>query len=346
MASPSLSHQHAPSRLAFLDALRAIAALTVFVSHAGPLLYPAFDTLRPIFDLGRWGVLLFFLISGYIIPASLERQGTIRVFWIRRLLRILPLYWATIALWWLLVAAGLLTPAHTAMMTDIMSVQSSAELWSILANATLLPSLFGAPLLLGLFWTLQIEELFYLSVATLFRFRLLRFPVMLATLWIGVALVWPTQILVGLAVLYTGMLCKQWRLKAIAPRTFLVMIVLLALLLAYSARSVGELLAGMLGLATFLVALHNHDGRYGRVLPALGRISYSIYLLHPFVLFLIPRFANPLLTLGVWTCALLGVSAITYRLIEQPAIALGRRLSRPANEAPSPESAPAMSFPA
>ena len=47
-----------------------------------------------IIDLGKYGVLLFFLVSGYVIPMSLERHGSLRRFWIGRLFRIYPAYLA------------------------------------------------------------------------------------------------------------------------------------------------------------------------------------------------------------------------------------------------------------
>ena len=71
----------APQRFAYIDSMRAIAALMVLVLHTGQLAVAAFpsnaiDTwiLTPVFtlDFGRAGVLLFFAISGYVIPASLR----------------------------------------------------------------------------------------------------------------------------------------------------------------------------------------------------------------------------------------------------------------------------------
>jgi peptidoglycan/LPS O-acetylase OafA/YrhL len=36
------------------------------------------------FDPGQFGVFVFFLVSGYIVPASLERKGSVRGFWVSR----------------------------------------------------------------------------------------------------------------------------------------------------------------------------------------------------------------------------------------------------------------------
>ena len=59
----------------------------------------------PVLRLGEWGVHIFFAISGFLITTLLfrerERAGeiSIRDFYIRRSLRIWPLYYATIAIY-------------------------------------------------------------------------------------------------------------------------------------------------------------------------------------------------------------------------------------------------------
>ena len=77
MTSRVISDARPRSRLGWLDALRGIAALVVVFDHsldpscrssAGPARW---------FNTGRYGVMVFFLVSGYIIPASLERRGCV-----------------------------------------------------------------------------------------------------------------------------------------------------------------------------------------------------------------------------------------------------------------------------
>src|ERR1700742_1539303 len=81
------------SRLAWLDALRGIAALCVVFDHLTySVLQPVRNAVYQWFDPGQYGVFVFFLVSGYIIPASLERRGSIRGFWVSRLFRLYPLY--------------------------------------------------------------------------------------------------------------------------------------------------------------------------------------------------------------------------------------------------------------
>src|SRR6266480_3962126 len=87
-------------RLGFLDVARGLAALLVLLSHA-------FGHLPAAAALGRTGVLLFLVVSGFIIPASLEQGGSNARFWLRRFFRLFPLYWASIALAYAGCRAGL-----------------------------------------------------------------------------------------------------------------------------------------------------------------------------------------------------------------------------------------------
>ena len=141
-------------RMAWLDALRAIAALLVVYAHLSHYLLRGARTVSAEWlHAGPAGVMLFFLVSGYIIPASLERHGDLRRFWIGRIARLYPLY--------LLVCGAV---AVTLPLTWPQAV----------AHLTMLPQLLGAPLVTPVVWTLSFEMAFYLLVAALFALRLHR----------------------------------------------------------------------------------------------------------------------------------------------------------------------------
>jgi peptidoglycan/LPS O-acetylase OafA/YrhL len=138
-----------PVRLAWLDALRGYAALVVVVFHLSPTVLGTDRHLAIYrhFDLGKYGVLLFFLVSGYVIPMSLERHGSLRRFWIGRLCRIYPAYLAAIALVLLLSAAGWLAwtsslrhqtaaiaLAHVTMMSDLVGVRGAVRVLAATAS--------------------------------------------------------------------------------------------------------------------------------------------------------------------------------------------------------------------
>jgi peptidoglycan/LPS O-acetylase OafA/YrhL len=153
------------SRLAWLDGLRGVAALCVVYTHFGARVLPAVHAwIYRIFDPGLYGVLVFFLISGYIVPASLERKGSLRTFWLGRLFRLLPLFGLVIAAALLLHAAGLTGPRG-------LSKNAAA---AVLAHLFMLNDLLGENNLLVVIWTLSYEMVFYLLLTALFTVGLHR----------------------------------------------------------------------------------------------------------------------------------------------------------------------------
>ncbi|MCD0449518.1 acyltransferase [Actinocorallia sp. API 0066] len=154
-------------RLGWLDLLRGVAALVVAAHHGAAYLTPdAWRAVNQWVNPGKYGVLLFFLISGYIIPASLERHGKLRAFWIGRAARIYPLL--LVCLVATVVPVGLgwwrLHPALT----------ENGVFTAVAAHLTMLQDLLGVPSALNVLWTLSYELVFYLLVAALFVARLHR----------------------------------------------------------------------------------------------------------------------------------------------------------------------------
>lgn len=111
------------------------------------------------FDLGRYGVLLFFLVSGYVIPMSLERHGSLRRFWIGRVFRIYPAYLLAIGAGLLVAGAGL-QELHGSLYSNTFA--------SVLGHATMMQDLLGLRGVVRPIWTLAYEMVFYLIVAGLF----------------------------------------------------------------------------------------------------------------------------------------------------------------------------------
>ncbi|MPY46432.1 acyltransferase [Streptomyces phyllanthi] len=154
-----------PPRLGWLDALRGIAALVVVFDHSSYSFMAEFrGQLMPEFNTSRYGIMVFFLVSGYIIPASLERRGRVRAFWIGRVFRVYPLCAAAV------VALLALRTAGIAEMRDDFGGQSATTV--AVAHLTLLQELLGTPSLLNVLWTLSYEMAFYLLAVALFTVRL------------------------------------------------------------------------------------------------------------------------------------------------------------------------------
>ena len=179
-------------RLAWLDALRGTAALCVVYEHWGARVLPQVHAVVfSVFDPGLYGVLVFFLISGYIVPASLERAGSVRTFWISRLFRLFPLFAVVVGVTLALGVLGL----------PVLRYTNENVAASVLSHMFMLSDLLGGPDLIAVIWTLSYEMVFYLLVTALFTARLHRrsgwFAVTLACGAVGLGGLLPTAWLSG-----------------------------------------------------------------------------------------------------------------------------------------------------
>ncbi|MEV3984445.1 acyltransferase [Nonomuraea sp. NPDC049758] len=147
-------------RLAWLDALRGLAAMVVVFEHAlGPLWPEARLPIKAVFEPGWYGVLVFFLVSGYIVPASLERRGSVGAFWVSRFFRLWPLFSVCMAGMALLTVAG---------WDDMHIWWRSRPVALALAHAGMLQNLLYVPNLVNVLWTLSYEMAFYLLLTAMF----------------------------------------------------------------------------------------------------------------------------------------------------------------------------------
>jgi peptidoglycan/LPS O-acetylase OafA/YrhL len=131
-----------------------------------------------VFDPGLYGVLVFFMISGYIVPASLERKGSIRGFWLGRMFRLFPLF---------VFAVGGTLLLHAFGWASLRGTQNDAA-GSVLAHLFMLDDLLGGNDLIVVLWTLSYEMVFYLLLTALFTVGLHTRSARLAAAFAGGAL--------------------------------------------------------------------------------------------------------------------------------------------------------------
>ncbi|MFB9889335.1 acyltransferase family protein [Planobispora takensis] len=376
----------AGARMGWLDALRGIAATAVLISHMLPWFAPR---LTPSWiALGTAGVLVFFLVSGYIIPASLERRGCVRSFWTSRLFRLYPLYLVAILF---ALACAPLVPIHKGV--------------DPIAHITMLMSTVGSARIVDPMWTLAYEMIFYLLVTALFVTGAHRRSGLIAILCMGLA------IGVGMTLANGPLPGPRGLLSGMAPLVSLVLVVIgLACVLSGRLPRTGALVLGATALSlavlgpvdpwlgpTFLAVMFTgtaiHRWEHGRrsaiwavpvvavlvcltpfvshpapswtvpqkwiptlaaagvvfaigmalrhrrvpgFLTWLGRISYSLYLLHyPVLLLFVAVLGDPkkspaptaALVAGLYLAVLFGLCALTYRYVELPMQRLGRLLA-------------------
>jgi peptidoglycan/LPS O-acetylase OafA/YrhL len=160
---PPSRTSRAAGRLAWLDALRGFAALCVVFDHGSTLLLQSVrDFLYQWLNLGQYGVFVFFLVSGYIVPASLERKGSVRSFWISRAFRLYPMY---------LVALIISAVAYKTRYGTISGAEH-APLTSVASWVLMLPNVLAGPNVPNVTWTLSYEMVFYLLLAALFSWKI------------------------------------------------------------------------------------------------------------------------------------------------------------------------------
>jgi len=357
-------------RLRYIDALRGIAALLVLWLHVAN----SYHTLSPEtaahgrwlndviseIDIGRIGVVVFFLISGFVIPFSIKPASAAPIagFVIRRVFRIYPAYWLSVPL---------------AAYVFFWSAGRPFGIGEFVVNLTLLQDIFGVQPAEGVYWTLLVELGFYalciilLLTRSLFsarRIALLSAALALVhffgmfMLWLGppILSVQTSFWLLNLSVMLWGTLYRFEYSGATRDR-----------FASFVLRGLGIFYAFVLPIGATLVirSLPNYTVSYAlgflvfiagtrylrietRLTDWLGRISYSIYLMHPIVLqpiFLwlvlqpvnsVWRTQNLAIYLVANLLLTLAVAALVFRFIERPAIRLGHRLASRYENRPSP----------
>jgi peptidoglycan/LPS O-acetylase OafA/YrhL len=249
-------------RLAWLDALRGIGALCVVYEHFGARVLPHIHAaVFSLFDPGLYGVLVFFLISGYIVPASMERRGSLRTFWISRLFRLFPLFAFVVAITLLLSVFGLASLQGTN--------QNVAA--AVLSHLLMLNDLLAGPNLIVVIWTLSYEMVFYLLLTALFTTGLHRRSGALAVTFACGA------ILLG-GLLPTGWLSRSFGLTPVTLTADV--LVLSGLATAVATRGLPRALGAWVaaGTALILVVFNEHRFAYeGLTILALMFTGTMLY---------------------------------------------------------------------
>jgi len=361
-----------------LDVLRFFAFFMVFCHHAFPhdptfwteLGVPEFlaKVIAGIGATGAFGVSLFFVLSSYLITELLLREKDligaldVRSFYIRRILRIWPLYFAFLAL---AVILQWIVPGQHVTLRAGLWFSLLAGNWFIVFHG--FPSSVIFPL-----WSVSIEEQFYitwpaivrrvtetgmlicagllLAVASASRFYLGMHHTPESDVWCNTFVqLDPIAIGILLAVLLKGEIPRFSKLvrgaMALAGITGLALgavyfgikndpITTTRIVLGYPSVAIG-------GALLLLSVLRTSDKRANPVLVYLGRVSYGLYVFHVLGLLISDYTVHDQtvslfrysLRVGVALAATITMAAVSYRWLETPFLSLKQRfthvLSRP-----------------
>ncbi len=296
-----------------------------------------------ISDLGKIGVVLFFAVSGFVVPYSLLKNNSqgLKKFIISRVCRLYPLYWATIII-------------------AVVFFDYKTDTFQLAANFTMFQKFIGVEDIVGVFWTLQIELIFYILCMVLFFYGVLdKDKTLFRSMYFFLALSFltalaryitnkklPVAVPLSLSIMFFGYAWRKYLLnegniklsKMLAYLAVFIAVLLPITLLAYN-RNYGfdevwhryfiiyaaALLIFVLLTKVFIIK--NSVSSY------LGKISYSTYLLHlvigrPFLEYMVQfNFVNQYVMLLIAMFVVFAVSSVSYYLIEKPFIQLSRRLN-------------------
>lgn len=310
-------------RIQSLDTLRGLAILLVVAGHYLPERIEPRALAEFVSTWRVGGVMLFFLISGFLIEQTLAKEIDPVVYLLRRIFRIAPAYWVSLPIIvGIEMASGHpVTPVHVAVI-----------------NALLLQDILASPLMNGVFWTLLIETKFYLIAPVIVRLGswatgLIPFVVLLVNGAILARRTEASNLLNYANICFVGMNFSLWHRGLISDGR------LAALVFATSGSMLFFPNYFPLGHAAFmllnsgLLALALTKRFHIGPVAFLGKISYSWYLYHtalgyPLFAFLahhdslIPGW----LTIPVVIAITILASWVSYVIVERPAIPLGRRL--------------------
>ncbi len=340
--NPLGSEPAGAGRLAFLDALRGLAALAVFVSHAAERVSLTLSQIvHTQFDLGHFGVTLFFLCSGFIIPFSLERQNSLASFWISRIFRLYPLYWFTIG-----ISVFLAFSQSEGRSFNAFLFRNSSM---ILGNLTMFQLFLGISQIRAEYWTLSFEMLFYIIMSALFLLRINRYTFQFTLGLIALSLLveallpllfgvqFPVGILSFLTVMFMGTTIYRVYTGELSARAGVAVELLgfMMLFVTPLAKGISEdgawqylnlISARLAAVIVFGLVFLVRSYRPSRFMLYLGMISYSLYLMQTYVMLIDVH--SLALNMLFWVVAQLAVATATYYWVERPGIALGRRLHR------------------
>ena len=330
----------AVKRFGSLDGLRCLSILAVLWHHGG--IHVDF----PLFSRGQLGVHLFFAISGFLITSLMIRERNkfgqidLRQFYVRRSLRIFPLYYAVLLVY--VAVVGLLerdTVYGREFFKNLPAFATYTSNWFVNIEA-------GERVIFYYAWSLAAEEQFYLTWPWLERYLrpIPKFTVLVSMILIVLAnrlglLLWAFpddtlghRILWGVApCILLGVLCahivhcaKGFEIaKATLGRVWSAPMMLLAVITFASIGFANQawqfvIYLSLVGLV-MACTIREDNGLAKllrlRLIVRIGVVSYGIYLMHMLCFNAVRKIAGVLGVLNPWLLWIMGI-VLVYLVAE------------------------------
>jgi peptidoglycan/LPS O-acetylase OafA/YrhL len=323
------------SRNINLDMLRFFSAIIVFsghllygIDHQIPLEFQ--NRFTAITRLGSFFVLVFFFLSGIALRYQTQKYG-VRIRWIiARIVRLMPVYWATLSLSLLgahYFGANIKYPFHGFVLTFL-------GIESLIPALTIPP---GNPPL----WSLSIELILSVSLLILARPFMIRFRAIFLCLLPILVFCYPSQgLFVAFIFFYTGFTIANIEFRIRITRVLLAPIFILGVfVLFFFSKEFLSLISGNLGFVTSYLLVGSlvipllafRSVRFG-ILAKFSERSYSLYAVHFPVITAVDsiffkNFDNLTISQSILSLFLVALSTeVVFRLIERPTLQLSREI--------------------
>ncbi len=349
-AGPSPTPEPSAGHFAHLDGLRALLAIFVVMAHCHPTIWPVWGP-QPVgtvallthwLDFGYLPVEVFIVLSGFCLMLPVARnggrmRGFAGTFYVHRARRILPTFYAALAVCLLLILGPLGKPTGTHW-DYCLPVSGEA----VVVNLLMLQDLFDQYKINHAFWSISIEwRLYFLFPILVGLFRRLG-PWIVATVAAPAAMLVAVQLpsdgpwwgikktVSFLALFVTGMLAgsrPHWDPRGARLAALLATVVAVwqhsswpcpQMLRLTTVQEFGTGIAAASWMAVWSTPGLSLTRRVlqWRPLPAIGITAYSLYLIHPPVVQLVWQYiVHPLGWTGIGSLVLLLVTAVPASIL-------------------------------
>jgi len=342
-----------------VDSLRGYLALFVFFHHfiityywktTGLWLRPTSDFQN---NLGLVSVALFFMITGFLFVDKLLENKNEKYkaqywldFYIKRILRIVPLYVFSLFILFLFVAIQ----SDFVLNVDFASLLRSITKWFLFAGGGVNEYIDTRRIIAGVDWTLKYEWFFYFSLlpmSFILKSKFSSVALILAILSLFIypeiirLFIWEFDTSFFIVFLLGGGVAKLNSRYALCifQTKFFTVIGLASLLYVYIFSSATLTIFDCLLLGLFFLLIVKGNNMFGvfsyKYLGVLGNISFSVYLSHGIILFFIFTLLFPELVMSLslnefmlfmpfMSVIIVVFSYFTYKYIEMPAMIYGK----------------------
>ncbi|MDR0824094.1 MAG: acyltransferase [Prevotella sp.] len=350
-----------PKKYQYIDSLRGIAVLMVVLVHIRNVLndttlfFPADSILHRIIGSGGYGVQLFFIVSAYTLTMSyynrIDEAARTKKFFIRRFFRIAPMYYLAIIYFTLdkYLQFNLANP-------DFSAIPLRSLISNVFFTNALIPEHTNNYVPGG--WSVSVEFIFYflmplicsriksVNSAMLLFLATLTFAVIIDPIF-RIYTIYPYfqeyNFFVQLPVFPLGVMTYLYlnnKDKTLKPFTLACLMASL-LVFCYIALPKHILFSLLFALVLIIQSRYSFKALSNKLLAEVGKVSFSLYLVHFAVIYLFNRFGfyhvvnvtnfgtsllNFALMYIIVACAAFIISSVTYRFIEVPGQNLGKKL--------------------